>query len=286
MSAFPAALFLKSNSIFIKNLLLKGVFLFAILFCRRFYDIMSAEGFMTRTIEDLQYKGLKIIQEDGLFHFGTDAVLLAGFCDVKKTDTVVDLGTGTGIIPLLLSKRTGARVIGIELQKEVFELARQNVELNGLEGKVNIINADLRTLELKEERVTAVVCNPPYEKVGSGRQNIGESIKLARHEICCTLEDAVSCAARLLGTGGKLFMIHRSQRAAELISVMSAHKLEPKVLTPICAREGADPRYVLVAAKKDAKPGLKFNYPLVIHDKNGEYTQQMDKIYHREKENE
>lgn len=241
---------------------------------------------MTRTIEDLQYKGLKIIQEDGLFHFGTDAVLLAGFCDVKKTDTVVDLGTGTGIIPLLLSKRTGARVIGIELQKEVFELARQNVELNGLEGKVNIINADLRTLELKEERVTAVVCNPPYEKVGSGRQNIGESIKLARHEICCTLEDAVSCAARLLRDGRKAFYDTPFAKSRRAYKRDERAQAEPKCLRPFAQERGRTRAMCSLRQKKTQSPGLKFNYPLVIYDKNGEYTRQMDKIYHREKENE
>ena len=240
---------------------------------------------MARSIEDLQYKGLRMIQEDDLFHFGTDAVLLANFCDVKKRDVVVDLGTGTGIIPLLLTARTGCRVIGVELQERPAALARENVSLNGIDGSVEILNCDLRGLRLDNRGVTAVVCNPPYEKVGSGKVNLTEEIRIARHEVCCRLEDAVEAASRILGTGGKLFMIHRAERSAELIYTMERHRIEPKIMRPIQAREGTDPRYILIMGIKDASPGLKLKAPLVIYDDDGKYTAEMNAIYHRENDN-
>ncbi len=238
-----------------------------------------------RSIEDLQYKGLKFMQEDDLFHFGTDAVMLASFCDVKKKDIVVDLGTGTGVIPILLTARTGCSVIGVEIQKRCADLARENAELNGLSDKIEIINADMRELRLDGRGITAVVCNPPYEKVGSGRVSVSEEVRIARHEICCRLEDAVSAAARLLGTGGKLFMIHRAERAAELIYTMKNHRIEPKMMRTIQAREGTDPRYILVMGMKDALPGFKLRAPLIIYDEKGRYTKEMNEIYHREEEN-
>ena len=219
---------------------------------------------MKRTLEDLQYKDLKMMQEEGLFRFGTDAVLLASFCDVKQKDTVVDLGTGTGIIPLLLSARTGCRVIGVEIQERAAQLAGENVSLNSLEDRIQIICEDMRTLKLNETRINAVVCNPPYEKAGSGGVSTTEEIRIARHEVMCTLEDCVTAASRLLSTGGKLFMIHRSERAAELIYLMHKHRLEPKKLRAIQAYEGRDPRYVLIMAVKDASAGLKLAAPLII----------------------
>ena len=235
---------------------------------------------MPRSVEDLQYKGLKFIQEDGLFRFGTDAVLLAAFCDVKKSDVVVDLGTGTGVIPLLINARTGCRVIGVELQERCASLAKENAALNGRQDDIRILCADLRTLS-PMEGVTAVVCNPPYERVGSGRISENESVRIARHEFCCTLRDAVCAASRLLGTGGRLFMIHRAERAAELIYEMKRVRIEPKRLRPIQARAESDPRYVLIAGKKDASAGLKLMRPLIIYGADGKYTQEMNEIYHR-----
>lgn len=237
-------------------------------------------GGCMRSVEDLQYKGLKLIQEDNLFRFGTDAVLLASFCEVKKRDIVVDLGTGTGIIPILLSARTGCRVIGVEIQKACADLARENAEINGLKDRIEIIHADLRQMHLEERAVSAVVCNPPYEKVGSGKVSVSDEIRIARHEVCCTMQDAVTAASRLLGTGGKLFMIHRAPRAAELIYTMHEQRIEAKILRPIQARAEADPRYVLVMGIKDGSPGLKLKKPLLIYDENGSYTQEMNQIYH------
>lgn len=239
-----------------------------------------------RTVEDLQYKGLKLIQEDDLFRFGTDAVLLASFCDVKKRDVVVDLGTGTGVIPLLLTARTGCNVIGVEIQERCAELARENVKINALDDKIEIINADMRNIKLENRKVTAVVCNPPYEKVGSGKVSESPEVRIARHEVCCKLEDAVAAASRLLNTGGKLFMIHRAERAAELIYTMHNYRIEPKIMRAIQARENTDPRYILIMGLKDAAPGIKLRAPLVIYNAKGEYTKEMNCIYHREKEDE
>ncbi len=234
--------------------------------------------------DDLQYKGLRLLQDDRVFRLGTDAVLLAGFAEARPRETVADLGTGTGVIPLLVSARTGARVIGIELQPRAAELARRNVELNGMEDRIRIIEGDLRNaFGLIGGYVNAVLINPPYERVGSGRRSASEEMTIARHEVMCTMDDAVKSASELLQTAGRLYMVHRAKRAAELIYTMKKYGIEPKIIRTVQSEEGKPPILVLIKGIKDAKPDCVIETPLVIQNADGSYTAEMDKIYHRSK---
>lgn len=237
---------------------------------------------MSERIDDLQYKGLKLIQDTDLFCFGTDAVLLASFCEVKSRDTIVDLGTGTGIIPVLLSGRNdSAKLIGLELQPAAAGIAKRNAELNGLTDRFRVICGNIKEAKsLINSRVTAVVCNPPYEKVGSGGVSLSDAVRIARHEVECTLADVADAAASLLDTAGRFYMIHRAARTAEIIFELKSRRLEPKRMRFIQSRAGAEPGYVLIKAVKDASPGIEVAPPLIIYDENGE-TEEVKQIYHR-----
>lgn len=235
-------------------------------------------------IDDLQYKGLRIIQDNKMFRFGTDAVLLAGFAEAWPRETVVDFCTGTGIIPLLLTARTGAKLIGIELQHRAAELAERSVALNNLEDQVRIIEGDIKhARQLIKEHVHAVVCNPPYERVGAGGISTSEEIRIARHEVMCNLDDVVKSASELLQTGGRLYMIHRISRMAELIYTMKKYRIEPKIVRIVQSEADKPPILVLIKGIKDAKPDCIVPLPLIIQDENGNYTPEMDRIYHRSK---
>lgn len=238
---------------------------------------------------DTLKNGYKIIQDTDRFMFGIDAVLLADFVSgcIKKQDKIIDLGTGNGIIPLLLSGVYPENAItGLEIQKESAELAARSVELNGLQDKITIINGDLtRTedftgkYELLKHGFEVVTCNPPYSVVESGKQSPGDAKAIARHEVLCTLEDVVAAADFLLKPHGKLFMIHRPYRLAEIFGALYAHQLEPKRMRLVSPFAGEEPNMVLIEARKNAKPRLKIDPELVVYEKAGEYTQQIKDIY-------
>lgn len=182
-------------------------------------------------IDDLQRNGYRIIQNPEKFCFGMDAVLLSGFARVKRGAQVLDLGTGTGIIPILLEAKTeAAHLTALEIQEESADMARRSVQLNGLEGKIDVVTGDIKEADqlFKAASFDVVTCNPPYMIGQHGLRNPEEPKAIARHEILCTLEDVVRNAAKLLKTGGSFFMVHRPFRLAEIITVMTQYKLEPK----------------------------------------------------------
>lgn len=216
-----------------------------------------------------------------MFRFGTDAILLAGFVSAGRRDSIVDLGTGSGVIALLLASRTGAKVTGVELQPKVAELACRNVALNNMESQVRILNADIREGGgLSPGEATVVVCNPPYDKAFDVPANISEGERLARYEEACTLVDAVSCSARALKNGGRCFMIHRASRTASLLHTLKMYSLEPKVMRFISSRSGRAPKYVLIKSIKCANEGLHIIPELVVYGENGDYTDEVRNIYH------
>ena len=236
---------------------------------------------MTERIEDLQYKGLRFIQNSEYFAFGTDAVLLARFATCKKNETIVDFGTGTGIIPVLLAADTDAKFYGIELQEGPASLAQRNAELNGLSDKITILNGDIRnTYQMVGRYADVVICNPPYDKPLSGAQKEKESLKIARYEIAITIKEIIASAAAMLQTAGRFYMIHRTSRLAELIYLLKEHRLEPKNIRLVQSQVGKTPNYVLIACKKDAKEGVDIPSPLIIYEKDGSYTKEMKEIYH------
>lgn len=232
-------------------------------------------------IEDLGFAGLRFIQSDGVFRFGTDAVLLASFAQAKKGETVVDLGTGSGILPVLLSGRCAANFIGIELQAAAAELARRNIALNGLEERIRILEGDFREISKKIPPVQVVVANPPYDKLGSGGQSLQESIRIARHEVACNLREVVQSAARLLQTGGRFYLIHRASRLAEVMHEMRQARLEPKLLRMVAPGAQAEPNYILIKGVRDAAEGMRVLPQLNILQQ-GAYTAELRAIYHME----
>lgn len=289
---------------------------------------------------DTLKNGYKIIQDTERFMFGIDAVLLAdfvrfdgsgnsggknddgtdGFCgknaavgslggSIKRNDKIIDLGTGNGIIPLLLSGFYPANCFtGLEIQKESAVLAARSVELNGLQDKITIINGDLKRLEdftavygLAKHGFEVVTCNPPYSVMESGKQNPKEPKAIARHELLCTLEDVVAAADYLLRPHGKFFMIHRPYRLAEIFGALYAHQLEPKRMRLVSPFAGEEPNLVLIEARKNARPRLKIEPELAVYEKYEEealagnerrgnatgknvrqYTRQVLEIYERQ----
>lgn len=233
-------------------------------------------------IEDLQCNGLKIIQNKNWFCFGMDAVLLTNYCDVKNNSKVVDLGTGTGIIPILLNgKRNIAASVGIEIQTEVAEMAKRSVELNNLQDKIEILNIDLKdaTKYLEPNSYDCVISNPPYKLNNSGIINPNGQKAISRHEIKCTLEDVIITASSLLKQYGKFYMVHRPDRLADIICLLRKYKLEPKQIRFVHPKIGEKPNMILIRSSKYGNPELKFDPPLYIYGEDGKYTDDVYKIY-------
>jgi tRNA1Val (adenine37-N6)-methyltransferase len=239
------------------------------------------------SIEDLQYKGLKIIQSKQCFCFGMDAVLFSDFIKLKKGETVVDLCTGSGIIPILLSaKNKASQIIGIEIMPYVADLAKRSIALNKLSDTVCIIEADIKQSRKILDGVFDVVCvNPPYEKSELDKKSDNEYRAVAKHEVLCTLSDVCKSASKLLKFGGRFYMVHRPQRLTEIIDTMKDFKLQPKKIRFVHPKVGAQANLVLIEGLKNGKEGLVIEYPLFVRNESGEYTQQIDRIYHRNEEN-
>lgn len=237
-------------------------------------------------VDDLQYKGLKIIQHPSAFCFGTDAVLLSHFADVRKGDRVVDLGTGTGIIPILLAGRTeAATIIGIEIQEPMAEMARRSIALNGLEDRIQILYGDLKEAPnfLGKGYMDVVVSNPPYKKQGSGIVSREDAHAIARHELRCTLEDVIRVASSMLRSGGRFCLIHQSDRMMDILFLMREHHIEPKRIRLIHSFVDQAPNLVLLEGIRNGKPYLTWMPPLIIREQDGSYTSEINEIYHRGK---
>ena len=234
---------------------------------------------------DTLKNGYKIIQDTERFQFGIDAVLLADFAvagGVKSSDSVIDLGTGTGIIPLLMAgKLPKISLTGLEVQTESAEMAARSVALNGLENRIKIVQGDLCKVSdlFPCHSFNVVTCNPPYMIDSHGRSNELDAMSIARHEVLCTLKDVVAAADYLLAPHGKFFMIHRPFRLPEIFEALAAHKLEPKRMRLIHPFAAKEPNMVMIEARKNAKRRLTIEPPLVVRDDNGEYTDEIHRIY-------
>lgn len=237
-------------------------------------------------IEDLQCNGLRIIQNKKWFCFGMDAVLLTNYCDIKNNSIIADLGTGTGIIPILLSgKRNYSKAYALEIQQEVAEMAGRSVALNDLQDKIEILNIDLKEAldYLEPNSFDAVISNPPYKLTNSGIINPTDKKAISRHEIKCSLEDVISTAAALLKQYGRFYMVHRPDRLADIMCLLRKYRLEPKQIRLVHPRVSAKPNMVLIRASKNGNPELKFDPPLYIYDDEGNYTDDVYNIYGMEK---
>lgn len=231
-------------------------------------------------------EGLRIIQHPKKFCFGIDAVLLADFAarDLDYNTKVLDLGTGTGIIPLLLWGRIKAQhIVGLEIQQDMVDMAQRSVRLNRLEDSIQILEGDIKNPPegIQTNFFDAVVTNPPYMVDKGGLRNPNEGKAIARHEILCTLEDVILTAKRYLKPRGRLYMIHRSHRLVDIIVGMRATGLEPKKIRFIHSSHGKEGNLVLIQGLKGGNPQLIVEQPLYIYNEQGDYSQEIHRIYQR-----
>ena len=237
-------------------------------------------------IDDLECKGLKIIQDPRSFCFGIDSILLADFAkNLKKGSRIIDLGTGNGILGLLLCAKTELKeIIGVEIQKDIAEMAQRSIKLNQLEEKFKIIHANIKDISsiLKEKNFDVVVTNPPYKKKNTGILNEEEKKIIARHETVANLEDFIQVAKQVLKDKGEMYLIYRTERLVDLVSSLRQNHMEPKKMRLIYSSETKEPNLVLIKAVKNANPFLKIEKPLYIY-KNGKYSEEILKIYGKEK---
>lgn len=221
---------------------------------------------------DTLLNGYKIIQNKNSFMFGIDAVLLSAFVKenvhFKTTDKIIDLGTGNAIIPLLLSSSADCKITGLEIQKEISDMAKRSIELNNLLN-IQIINDDIKKVSniFAKHSFNYVISNPPYMTADSGKENQTDAKSIARHEILCNLDDVISSADFLLQTHGSFFMIHRANRLTDILFTLRKYQLEPKILRLIHPYENQEPTMVLIEARKNAKADLKILPPLFVYNK-------------------
>lgn len=239
---------------------------------------------MARRVDDLQYKGLKIIQDTDGFCFGVDAVLLANMAKTTASRKTIDLCSGNGIVALLLAGKTKTpKIYSLEIQQEAASMAAESVSLNGLDERVKVINDDLKNVSsiFGRGEFDVVTCNPPYMKNTCGLTNDNDALKIARHEIMCTLEDVIEAAAYLLKPGGKLYLVHRPERLVDIFCEMRKYKIEPKRMQMVHPSAGKRANIVLVEGAYMGGKELKMMEPLYVYDENGFYTKQIDEIYER-----
>ena len=232
-------------------------------------------------VDDLQ-NGYYVIQNPEKFCFGMDAVLLSGFAKIKKDERVLDMGTGTGIIPVLLKSKTpGEHFTGLEIQEECAEMAQRSVAYNNLEQDIDIVCGDIKEAAaiFGAASFHAVTSNPPYMIGQHGLQNPYMAKAIARHEILCTLEDVVSQAAKVLKDRGRFYMVHRPFRLVEIFQVLTRYKLEPKRMQLVYPFKDREPNMVLIEALKGGNSRITVEKPLIVYEKPGVYTEEILKIY-------
>lgn len=234
------------------------------------------------TLDDLQLKGIHVIQKKHAFRFGVDAVLLANFAKVRRNAKVVDLCTGTGIIPFILAGKTYAsNLIGVEIQEEFVDMANRSARYNNLDHKIKFINGDLKDIELIKSipKVEIVTVNPPYKLQNSGLISLDDKNAIARHEICCTLEDVIIACRILLKDSGRMYMVHRPDRLVDILCTMRKHRIEPKRIRMVHPSVNKAPNIVLVEGQRDGGTFLKWEPPLYVHTEDGGYTQEIIDMY-------
>ena len=232
--------------------------------------------------DDLQRNGYKIIQNPQKFCFGMDAVLLSGFARVKKTERVIDLGTGTGIITILLEAKTpGEHFTGLEIQPESADMAARSVRYNGLEDRISIVTGDIKDAAnlFGASSFDVVTSNPPYMTKEHGLVNDADAKTIARHEVLCSLEDLISQTAKLLKPNGRCYFVHRPFRLVEILSMMSAYQVEPKRIQFVYPYVDKEPNMVLIEGLRGGKSRVTVEKPLIVYKSPGVYMPEIFDIY-------
>jgi len=246
---------------------------------------MGVELHEGERLDDIGFRGLQLIQRPEEFCFGIDAVLLADFAKLKKSSIAIDLGSGTGIIPLILSRKTEAeRIIGVEMQEASWDRANRSVEQNGLSHRIQMLHADVMDLpeKLPPESVDAVLSNPPYNESGGAIESRNQAKRIARHETTAALVDFIRVAAGLLKDRGDFYLVHRPSRLVDIFYYCRQWRLEPKEIRFVQPKAGSAPNIVLVHCVKNAGAELKYLMPLEVYDQNGRYTSEIRQIYEKD----
>lgn len=231
------------------------------------------------------YSDLKIVQNSNFFNFSLESVLLPRFCEVKKSGMkIIDLCTGNAPIPLILSALTDSDIIGVEVQKEIYNLAKMSVSINNLENRIHIINMDVKDLikEFNTDSFDLITCNPPYFKYDKSSNINNNKVKsIARHEILINLEDIIKISRKFLKNNGSLVLVHRTDRLSEIVSLLEKNNLQPKRMRFIYPKENEDSNLVLIDARKNGNVGLKVLPPLICHNIDGSYTKEVLSMFRR-----
>ncbi|MGL4820677.1 MAG: tRNA1(Val) (adenine(37)-N6)-methyltransferase [Bacilli bacterium] len=228
-------------------------------------------------LDDVIGEGLKIIQSDSVFSFSLDAVLLANFASIPiQKGKIIDLCSGNAIIPLILSKRSKAKIVGVEIQERLVSMAERSIAYNGLTERIQMVQADLKTYTAEQCTYDTVTCNPPYFQLNEGMlRNGNEHFTIARHEVMCTLDDVIFRASRLAKEGGKVAIVHRPNRFIDIVTSMRAHRIEPKRIRFVYPKQNKEANVVLVEGIRGGKPDVKMLPPLYVYDQQGEYTEEV-----------
>ena len=235
-------------------------------------------------VDDLQLNGLRLIQKQQGFRFGVDAVLLSHFANIKNKHRVIDLCTGTGIVPFLAyGKYEPKEVVGLEIQEDMIEMANRSSILNDTTDVVKFVQGDLKDKALLDSlgKFDVLTVNPPYKLNNAGIVNPNDKLAIARHEVMCTLEDVIIAARRLLKDNGRMFIVHRPERLADIFVLMRKHKIEPKRVRMVQPNTKKAPNIVLVEGQRDGGAFLKWEETLYVYDDNGNYSEEIDRIYGR-----
>lgn len=241
---------------------------------------------MSKVVNDLVgYNGLKIVQDNDYFNFSLESVILPRFCRVNnKMKNIIDFCTGNAPIPLIVSTMTDANIIGVELQKEIYDLATETIKINNLENRITLLNKDIKEVVdyYPTDSFDLITCNPPYFKVEKD-SNFNENMikSIVRHEICVSIEDVIVISRKLLKNNASLVLVHRTDRMAEILSLLRKYNLEPKRMRLIYPKSGEDSNLVLIDATKNGKVGLKVLPPLICHNEDGSYTREVLDMFER-----
>ncbi|PHK48880.1 tRNA1(Val) (adenine(37)-N6)-methyltransferase [Staphylococcus edaphicus] len=233
-------------------------------------------------LDYLTKEHLRIIQNDEVFSFSTDALLLGHFTNVKKRDSIMDLCSGNGVIPLVLSYKGQQAIEAIEIQEQLVNMARRSITYNGLDERIHMYHMDLKEVHkhFKPSSYNLVTCNPPYFKTNQQHQHQKDAHKIARHEIMCTLKDCCIAARHLLKQGGRFMMVHRADRLMDVLSDMRTYQIEPKKVYFIYSKQDKVAQTIVVEGRKGGNQGLEIQPPFYIYNKDGTYTEEMREIYY------